>query len=80
MLEAPRLLELTWTVAATSPEDMYYVKGDVSGSKTINVFDREDREDLTEQEVEHFSTVDNNSPRFQPGDRRAYPSEPLRTG
>ncbi len=37
----------------------------IAGSKTINVFDREDREVLTEEELEHFWTVDNNYARYK---------------
>ena len=37
----------------------------IAGSKTINIFDREDREVLTEEEIEHFWTVDNNYPRYK---------------
>jgi hypothetical protein len=84
MGEFSRSLEFTWTVAATSPKDIYYVSYYVSGD---NVLDREDRENLTDQELEHFWTVDRNFRRYkeqhqakvfhlQPGARRAYPSEP----
>jgi hypothetical protein len=37
----------------------------VAGSKTINIFDREDREVLTEEELEHFWSVDNNFARYK---------------
>ena len=35
------------------------------GSKTINIFDREDREVLTEEEIERFWSVDNNAARYK---------------
>ncbi len=38
----------------------------VSGSKTIYVFDRDDREVLPEEEIERFWTVDNNAPIYKP--------------
>jgi hypothetical protein len=37
----------------------------IAGSKTINIFDREDREVLTEEELEHFWSVDNNFARYK---------------
>jgi len=37
----------------------------IQGSKTIYVFDREDREVLTEEEIERFWSVDNNAPRYK---------------
>jgi hypothetical protein len=37
----------------------------IAGSKVIHVFDREDREVLTEVELEHFWTVDNNYARYK---------------
>lgn len=38
----------------------------VSGTKTLHVFDREDRQVLTEEEVERFWTIDNNAARYKP--------------
>lgn len=38
----------------------------VSGKKQINVFDREDRQVLPEQEIEAFWSVDNNAARYRP--------------
>jgi len=37
----------------------------IRGRKTVNIFDKHDREVLTEQEIEHFWTVDNNAPRYK---------------
>jgi hypothetical protein len=37
----------------------------IQGSKTIYIFDREDREVLTEEEIERFWSVDNNAPRYK---------------
>ena len=37
----------------------------IAGSKTINVFDREDRDVLTEEEIERFWSVDNNAARYK---------------
>jgi len=38
----------------------------VSGSKTIHLFDRKDREVLSELEIERFWTVDNNAATYKP--------------
>lgn len=38
----------------------------ISGSKSIYVFDRDDRAVLPEQEIERFWTVDNNAPVYKP--------------
>lgn len=38
----------------------------ISGTKTVYVFDREDRDILPEQEIERFWAVDNNAPVFRP--------------
>lgn len=37
----------------------------IQGSKTVHIFDRNDREVLSEVELEHFWTVDNNYPRYK---------------
>ena len=37
----------------------------IQGSKAIHVFDREDREVLTEEEIERFWSVDNNAARYK---------------
>jgi hypothetical protein len=37
----------------------------IAGSKTINIFDRDDREVLTEEELERFWSVDNNVARYK---------------
>ena len=37
----------------------------IAGSKTINVFDREDRQVLTEEELERFWSVDNNAAQYK---------------
>lgn len=37
----------------------------IAGSKTIHIFDREDREVLTEEEIERFWSVDNNAARYK---------------
>lgn len=38
----------------------------IRGRKTINIFDRNDRDVLTEEELERFWTVDNNAPVYRP--------------
>ena len=38
----------------------------IRGTKTIHVFDREDRDLLPEEEIERFWAVDNNAPVFRP--------------
>jgi hypothetical protein len=38
----------------------------IRGTKTIHVFDREDRDLLPEEEIERFWAVDNNAPAFRP--------------
>jgi hypothetical protein len=38
----------------------------VSGTKTVHVFDRDDREVLPDEEIERFWAVDNNAPVFRP--------------
>ncbi len=38
----------------------------IRGSKTINVFDRNDRDVLSEEELERFWTIDNNSATYKP--------------
>jgi hypothetical protein len=38
----------------------------ISGTKTVYVFDRDDREILPDQEIERFWAVDNNAPIFRP--------------
>ncbi len=38
----------------------------ISGSKSIYIFDRDDRTVLPEQEIERFWTVDNNAPVYKP--------------
>lgn len=38
----------------------------ISGSKTLYVFDREDREVLPQEELERYWTVDNNAPTYRP--------------
>ena len=38
----------------------------ISGSKSIHVFDRDDREVLPDEEIERFWAVDNNAPVFKP--------------
>ena len=38
----------------------------IRGTKTIHVFDRDDRDLLPEQEIERFWAVDNNAPVFRP--------------
>lgn len=38
----------------------------IRGDKTIHVFDQNDREVLTEEELEKFWTVDNNAPAYRP--------------
>ena len=46
----------------------------VRGEKTIHVFDRDDREILTEEEIERFWSVDNNAAVYKPQYQdRAYP-------
>lgn len=37
----------------------------VRGSKTIHIFDGNDREVLPEQEIEHFWTIDHNAPKYR---------------
>jgi hypothetical protein len=38
----------------------------ISGTKTVHVFDRDDREVLPDEEIERFWAVDNNAPVFRP--------------
>jgi hypothetical protein len=38
----------------------------ISGSKTLHVFDRDDKDILPEEEIERFWAVDNNAPVFRP--------------
>jgi hypothetical protein len=38
----------------------------IRGTKDIHIFDRNDREVLTEEEIERFWTVDHNAPRYKP--------------
>ena len=38
----------------------------IHGKKTIHIFDKTDREVLTEEELEHFWTVNNNAPNYKP--------------
>ena len=38
----------------------------IRGTKTLHVFDREDREVLSEEEIERFWSTDNNSARYKP--------------
>jgi hypothetical protein len=38
----------------------------ISGTKTLHVFDRDDRDILPEEEIERFWAVDNNAPVFRP--------------
>jgi hypothetical protein len=38
----------------------------ISGTKTLHVFDRDDRDVLPEEEIERFWAVDNNAPVFRP--------------
>jgi hypothetical protein len=38
----------------------------IKGTKTMYVFDREDREVLPEEEIERFWTIDNNAPIYKP--------------
>ena len=54
----------------------------IAGSKTISIFDREDRNVLTEEEIERFWSVDNNAARYkeQYQDRAQSVSSPARRG
>jgi hypothetical protein len=38
----------------------------ISGTKTLHVFDRDDRDILPEEEIERFWAIDNNAPVFRP--------------
>ncbi len=38
----------------------------IRGSKQINIFDRDDRDVLTEEELESFWSVDHNAPKYKP--------------
>ncbi|MBV8070103.1 MAG: cupin-like domain-containing protein [Acidobacteriaceae bacterium] len=52
----------------------------VEGEKTIHIFDRNDRDVLTEEEIEAFWTVDNNAPRYRPQYQERAQSYLLRPG
>jgi len=52
----------------------------IQGTKTIHIFDRADRDVLSEEEIERFWSVDNNAPRYKPEFQNRAFSYKLRPG